>query len=126
MVYYSGAGPTRLPIGLEGQVLRSNGTDPEWVSLGIVENVYYVAPHGVDHPWPTHGGTLDKPWKTIRYACEQVEKGPKNPNAQRLLELNRAFIQKEVSAWIRDQITNNISPFTSSFDYDEYKILDLS
>ena len=59
--------------------------------------------------------------KTIRYACEQVDKGPRNPNAQHLLELNRAFIQKEITAWIRYQITNNISPFTSSFDYDEYK-----
>ncbi len=112
LVYFGGAGPTRLPIGIEGQVLVSNGVDPEWRTLGRIEHVYYVAPSGTDHPFPNHGGTLDKPWKTIRYACEQVEKGPRNPNAQHLLELNRAFIQREVSTWIRYQIDNNITPFS--------------
>jgi hypothetical protein len=121
MVYYGGAGPTRLPIGNEGQVLVSNGTDPIWRTLGKVDQIYYVAPSGNDHPAPLHGLTLDKPWKTIRYACEQIEKGPRNPNTQRLLELNRPFIQREVSTWIRAQITGNVAPFTSSFDYDEYK-----
>jgi hypothetical protein len=122
MVYYGGAGPTRLPVGIEGQVLRvSSAGIPEWVTWGEIENVYYVAPNGEDRPYPDCGNSLDKPWQTIRYACEQVEKGPRNPKAQHLLELNRAFIQKEITAWIRAQITGNIAPFTSSFDYDEYK-----
>jgi hypothetical protein len=122
MVYYGGAGPTRLPVGTEGQVLRVGSAGiPEWVTWGSVDHVYYVAPNGEDRPYPDCGATLDKPWKTIRYACEQIEKGPRNPKAQHLLELNRAFIQREVSAWIRDQITNNTAPFTTSFDYDEYK-----
>jgi hypothetical protein len=122
MVYYGGAGPTRLPVGKEGQVLRvSSAGVPEWVTWGEIEHVYYVSPAGEDRPYPDCGNSLDKPWQTIRYACEQVEKGPRNPNSQHLLELNRAFIQKEITAWIRYQITNNIAPFTSSFDYDEYK-----
>ena len=122
MVYYGGAGPTRLPVGLEGQVLRVGSTGiPEWVTWGRVDHVYYVSTEGEDRPYPNCGSTLDKPWKTIRYACEQVEKGPRNPQAQHLLELNRAFIQKEISAWIRAQITGNIAPFTTTFDYDEYK-----
>ena len=122
MVYYGGAGPTRLPVGTEGQVLRvSSAGIPEWVTWGEIENVYYVAPTGEDRPYPSCGNSLDKPWQTIRYACEQIEKGPRNPNAQHLLELNRAFIQKEITAWIRAQITGNIAPFTTLFDYDEYK-----
>jgi hypothetical protein len=122
MVYQGGAGPTRLPVGREGQVLRvSSAGIPEWVTYGEIENVYYVSPAGEDRPYPACGNTIDKPWQTIRYACEQVEKGPRNPQAQYLLELNRAFMQKEISAWIRAQITGNIAPFTSSFDYDEYK-----
>ena len=122
IVYYGGAGPTRLPVGTEGQILRVSSTSiPEWVTWGSTAHVYYVSPAGEDRPYPDCGATLDKPWKTIRYACEQVDKGPRNPKAQNLLELNRAFIQREVSAWIRDQITNNTAPFTSSFDYDEYK-----
>ena len=122
MVYYGGAGPTRLPVGREGQVLRvSSAGIPEWVTWGEIENVYYVAPTGEDRPYPDCGNTLDKPWQTIRYACEQVEKGPRNPQAQHLLELNRAFIQKEITDWIRAQIVGNIAPFTTLFDYDEYK-----
>jgi hypothetical protein len=122
MVYQGGAGPTRLPVGTEGQVLRvSSAGIPEWVTWGEIENVYYVSPAGEDRPYPACGNSLDKPWKTIRYACEQVEKGPRNPHAQYLLELNRAFIQKEITDWIRAQIAGNIAPFTSSFDYDEYK-----
>jgi hypothetical protein len=122
MVYQGGAGPARLPVGTEGQVLRvSSAGIPEWVTWGEIENVYYVSPAGEDRPYPDCGNTLDKPWQTIRYACEQVEKGPRNPNAQHLLELNRAFIQKEITAWIRAQITGDIAPFTSAFDYDEYK-----
>jgi hypothetical protein len=122
LVYYGGAGPTRLPVGSEGQVLRVSAEGiPEWATLGNTDHVYYVATHGEDRAYPDCGNTLDKPWASIRYACEQVEKGPRNPNAQHLLELNRAFIQKEITAWIRTQITGNIAPFTSAFDYDEYK-----
>ena len=123
MVYYGGAGPTRLPVGAEGQVLRVSSTGiPEWVTLGEIQNVYYVSPAGEDRPYPACGNTIDKPWQTIRYACEQVEKGPRNPNAQHLLELNRAFIQKEITAWIRTQISAAlVGELWYNFDYDEYK-----
>jgi hypothetical protein len=122
LVYYGGAGPTRLPVGTEGQVLRVSSTGiPEWTTWGSTNHVYFVSTDGEDRPWPDCGATLDKPWKTIRYACEQVDNGPMNPNAQYLLELNRAFIQKEITSWIDYQVTNNIAPFTSAFDYDEYK-----
>ena len=122
LVYYGGSGPTRLPVGLEGQILRAGAEDPEWVTLGLTDQVYYVATHGEDRPWPLNGATLDKPFKTIRYACEQVEKGPRNPNAQYLLEMNRVFIQREVGAWIDYQVTNaGIGSIWESFDYDEAK-----
>ena len=122
LVYYGGAGPTRLPIGSEGQVLRAGTEDPEWVTLGATDQVYFVAPHGTDLPAPVHGRTLDKPFKTIRYACEQVEKGPRNPNAQYLLEMNRVFIQREVSSWIDYQVANaTVGSIWENFDYDETK-----
>ena len=121
LVYFSPSGPTRLPIGLEGQILRSDGQEPEWATLGLVDHVYFVAGHGVDLPSPIHGRTWDKPFKTIRYACEQVERGPRNPDATYLLELNRVFIQRETTEFIQNQITNNIAPFTSAFVYDDFK-----
>jgi len=120
LVYFGGAGPTRLPVGIEGQVLRVSEDDiPEWFTIGKVDHVYYVANHGTDHPAPIHGLTVDKPWASIRYACEQVLAGPRNLNAARLLELNRAFIQRETVEWIQYQVTNNISPFTTSFTFKD-------
>ena len=59
--------------------------------------------------------------------CEQVEKGARNPNAKHLLELNRVFIQKEVTSWIDYQIDyyTNVDATPASvwyqFDYDESK-----
>lgn len=129
LVYQGGAGPVRLPIGGEGEVLRVGSTGvPEWTLWGAVDQVYYVsAATGEDRPYPGCGATLDKPWKTIRYACEQIDDGPRNPNAQTLLKLNRVFIQREVTAWIRAQILEysitNPDPTSIwyNFVYDDYK-----
>jgi hypothetical protein len=123
LVYYSGSAPTRLPVGLEGQVLKVNTAGlPSWQFLSSVEDVYFVAEHGNDLPYPTRGGTLDRPFKTIRYACDQIEKGTKNPVAQQLIELNRSFIQREVSSWIRDQVDNATGgSIWENFVYDTVK-----
>jgi hypothetical protein len=121
LVFFGAAGPQRLPIGREGQVLTSTGVDPAWITLGETDHTYFVSPTGVDLPSPIHGRTWDKPFKTIRYACEQVERGPRNPDARYLLELNRVFIQREVTEFIQNQITNNVAPFTSAFVYDDFK-----
>jgi hypothetical protein len=121
LVFYGGNGPQRLPIGREGQVLTSTGIDPAWVTLGEIDHTYFVATTGVDLPAPIHGRTWDKPWKTIRYACEQVERGPRNPDARYLLEMNRVFIQREVTEFIQNQILGNLAPFTSGFVYDDFK-----
>ena len=107
LVYYSGSAPTRLPVGKEGQVLTvTDAGVPNWEFLQSVEDVYFVAEHGIDKPFPEAGSNIDRPFKSIRYACEQIEKGPKNPNAQYMLELNRVFIQEEVGSFINDQIAN--------------------
>jgi len=110
--YMAASGPTRLPIGTAGQVLKvSAGLIPTWSYYGIIDQVYYVAPSGVNNPSPDYGVTLDRPWQTVRYATEQVERGSLTPNGSYLLARNRSYIQKEVIAWIAYQITNNIAPF---------------
>jgi len=123
LVYFSGSAPTRLPIGINGQVLRVNADNlPNWEFLNSVEDVYFVAEHGVDGQYPIYGGNIDRPFKTIRYACEQIERGIKNQNAQYMLEQNRVFIQKEVTAWIRDQIdTATVGSIWENFVYAESK-----
>jgi len=84
--------------------------------------VYYVAEHGVDGEYPIYGGSVDRPFKTIRYACEQVEQGIKNQRAQFMLDSNRVFIQKEITAWIRDQVASaTIGSIWENFEYDTLK-----
>jgi hypothetical protein len=123
IVYYGGAGPTRLPIGQPGQVLTVNqtATAPEWKYLGAINNVFYVETNnGLDEPAPVYGASLDQPWKTIRYATEQVEKGALRPNAKTLIELNRAFIQNETLGWVTAQISSGTgiwSGFTNDGEY---------
>jgi len=107
MVYYSGAGPARLPIGDVGQVLRvsASGVAPEWSYFGALNNIFYVeSTNGTDLPAPTYGATLDNAWKTIRYATEQVDQGALNPDAKYLLEINKSFIQEETVEWVNAQI----------------------
>jgi hypothetical protein len=114
LVYYSGTGPTRLPIGESGQVLTVNsaGELPEWNYLGQVNHVYYVeTENGADLPAPIYGTTIDQSWKTVRYAAEQVDYGPLRPNARFFLERNRSFIQAEVLAYAASEtltITNTV------------------
>ena len=123
IVYYGGAGATRLPIGDSGQVLKVNnaGTDPQWSFLGSINNVYYVETNnGQDTPAPTYGTTLDQPFKTIQYAAQQIENGALRPNAKYLIETNNAFIMDETVEWVDAQVTANAgTPFTSSFTYDK-------
>ncbi len=121
LVYFSEAGVTRLPIGEEGQVLVVENGIPSWKNWGIVEQVYYVATHGVDEPAPIYGTTVDRPWRTVRYATEQVDKGTHSPDAVYLLKQNRTFIQKEIVEWTDYQIANNIAPFTGAFTYNKAK-----
>ena len=119
LVYYGGSGPTRLAVGQPGQVLKVNeaGTDPEWAFFGQLDAVYYTALDGVDLDVPAAGVTLDKPFKTVNFGLQQIEKGARKPNATTLLRNNKQFIQQEALSWVDTQIVNSSSPFTGSFTY---------
>ena len=104
IVYYSGAGPARLPLGTDGQVLKVNDSNLEWADFGIINNVFYVADNGTDSI--DYGYTLDKPFKTVRYGLERIDIGHNSTGAQKLLELNRSFIAAEATEWVDWQIAN--------------------
>jgi len=103
IVYYSGGGATRLPIGKDGQVLKVEDADLVWADFGIINNVFYVAEKGTDEI--DYGYTLDKPFKTVRYGLERIDAGHLRTNAQHLLKVNRSFIQEELVEWVNAQIT---------------------
>jgi hypothetical protein len=60
----------RLPIGVSGGVLTTDGTDPVW-SNAEGKNVYYVANSGSD----SNPGTQYLPFKTVYYALGQATSG---------------------------------------------------
>jgi hypothetical protein len=71
LTYQSGA-KARLGKGVEDSALRvaNNGTSLEWDLFGDTSNVFYVAPNGVNTP--NSGTTLNRPFLTVRYACEHI------------------------------------------------------
>ena len=100
LVYQGINGAVRLPIGTNGQILRSTEGYPVWSNYGLINNVVYVGPSGADIPAPNNGLTIDTPWKTVQYACQQIEDGYQNPNAKTLLRINKQFLINEVSNYV--------------------------
>ena len=73
-------GTVRLPIGAPGEALKSLptlgtdstlGTQVTWENFEQVDQVFYVAPTGVDDP--AAGLTINGPFRTINYACQHVK-----------------------------------------------------
>jgi len=116
IVYYGVNGPTRLPVGTNGQVLRVRDGFPEWSDYGIINNIVYVGPRGIDQLYPLSGSTIDQPWRSVRYAAKQVEEGYLNPNAKYLLTKNKQFIMKEITNWVNYTYTVDITSTSSSTD----------
>jgi hypothetical protein len=107
--YYGANGPTRLPIGTDGQILRVNTNTPAWQYYGQINNAVFVSTTGVDVTTNGQGTTIDKPWASIRYACQQVEDGYLNPNTKFLLTASKEFMMKEVNNYIYYQYSVNVT-----------------
>ena len=100
LVYYSNQGPTRLPIGVDGQILRATDGFPDWANYGLIDNVIYVGPLGTDTPAPDSGLTIDKPFKSVSYALDQIKQGYLNPQTRDILKHNKQFMMKEITNWL--------------------------
>ena len=110
MFYYGPTGPTRLPIGVDGQVLRVKNGFPDWEFYGLINNIVYVSPTGEDGPASLgYGQSIDKPWNSVRFACQQIENGYLNKNAQTLIAKNKQFLMKEISNWVQYTYTVNVT-----------------
>ena len=63
-----------IRVGTFDQVLQTENNLPEWRSLRPALRNRYVSVDGVDDITDPERGKLEtKPWRTIKYACEQVE-----------------------------------------------------
>ena len=114
LAYYGANGPTRLPVGTDGQILRVTGSVPGWAYYGLINNIVYVSPQGIDTLVAGQGLTIDKPWATIRYACYQIENGYLAPGATALMQVNKQFIVKEINNFVQNQYSVNVTT-TSGF-----------
>jgi hypothetical protein len=71
-------GPTAVSLGEQpGQLLSINSTDSViYKNFGETNRVVYVALNGVDDTTDTQRGSSPfKPWRTVRFACEQLDDG---------------------------------------------------
>jgi len=73
----SSFGPAAVPIGLENQVVIVNDQNSvDYAFWGDLARVRYVDLTGIDdNTDPERGTSQFLPWRTIRYACEQVDDG---------------------------------------------------
>ncbi len=73
----SSFGPTSVPIGVPGEVLSIDDQDTViYKNYGNVARYFYVSLDGVDDTNdPQRGINEDKPWRTVRFACEQADDG---------------------------------------------------
>jgi len=62
-----------LPIGTSGQILTVSNGLPAWERNNLCANVFYVATDGTDAT--SHGKNISRPWKTLRYALENIPTG---------------------------------------------------
>jgi hypothetical protein len=117
LVYFSANGPARLPVGTNGQVLRSQDGFPVWANYGLINNLVYVGPLGRDVAYPDAGATIDQPWRSVRFATKQIEDGYLNPNAKLLLAKNKQFIMKEITNWVIYTYTVDITAADATDDF---------
>jgi hypothetical protein len=66
----SSFGLTRRAIGTDSQVLKSVDNEIAWETFTDSPKVYYVSIDGINDP--AYGTTLEAPWRTIRYACQNI------------------------------------------------------
>ena len=66
----SSFGIVRIPIGSQGETLTTIGSEAGWNSFNSAQNVYFVAPNGIDEA--TSGFSGNQPFKTINYALDHI------------------------------------------------------
>jgi len=68
ILFESSGGVSRLPIGMAGSVLASDGLDVKWSDISG-KNIVYVAPTGDD----TNPGTEALPYRSVNTACSYAK-----------------------------------------------------
>jgi len=116
---YNNSAYSSVSAGPSGYALRVTTNLPSWRFINKLPGVYYVAPTGLDDP--SRGVSLDRPWKTIKYACNTLLAGTTNQNAAYLINANKDFMVAEMYQWMLKQKADSVSPFSPSSVFDATK-----
>jgi len=118
--YVSGYTNTAIAIGEKDKVLKASSKLPTWSTINEITNVFYVSTtQGVDDT--QHGTSWDKPFATIKYACDKILEGTFFHNARYLAEANRDWIIEEMWQYMLYAKANSLDGFTPSSVFDETK-----
>ena len=120
ILYRSGAGAARLPIGTDGQVLTVDGNGvPVWENNNVTDPVYYVTTEGSD---TNTGENISRAFASLRYACDNIT-GPATiyVKAGTYYETLPIVVPENVSIVGDNLRTSVISPSTGYFS-DTVKI----
>jgi hypothetical protein len=125
---YSSGQPTAIPISIDSYTLKAttSGSNlvPAWAQIMNTNNVFYVAPSGTDGAaslgW---GKTIDRPYKTIAYACQVAGAGTSNLNAYKAIYANKSWLTAEMYQWMVYQKTISQAPFSPSSVFDQTKTI---
>ena len=112
------AGQDTTPIDQTDFHLGVESNRPKWKDIQKVADVYYVSPEGTDAAG--YGSSQDKPFRSIKYACEHVARGTNFQIANQIFVANKEWLVAEMAAWMEYQRQNNIAPYTPVSVWDDY------
>ena len=69
LVYNASGNIAKLNIGTSGQVLKSNGSDVVYGTIGAATNVYYVTKNGSNS---SNGNSIDTAFASIKHAVSNI------------------------------------------------------
>jgi hypothetical protein len=117
-VYFDGNNTQAISIGLQDQLLRATSGTPQWKKVLSLPQLYYVSDEiGVDAAG--YGDTWDKPYRTVKYACDQVRSGFYYPAARYLISANKDWMVEEMYRWMLYQSANTQAPFFPTSVFQE-------
>ena len=85
-----------ISIGTESFTLRVTSDLPTWSHINTIPKVYYVSTTGTDISEEGYGLTWDKPWRTIKYACDTISEGFTYKTTADIIRQNKSFLASEV------------------------------
>ena len=112
ILFESSGGVSRLPIGMPGSVLASDGLDVKWSDISG-KNILYVAPTGDD----VNPGTESLPFRTVQSACTAA----KEASITEVENINggasgTANVYNNIRAVAYKELTVTAVPTTTSFE----------